>query len=210
MHLKGHGRCTQRFNLKSMRKYTTWTDCVVRKYDLCKKAPSWNIFIMWKQTGGEDVVRNMEQTNASSVNTRGLSSGKFTIDLHGKEMGWVMGPQSWPLQWRKRAQPLDYFQTDRSEHRGKVYSWKEKTLIKNRLEALGNRIPFSGKNIEALLVPDPGHPPGWRRRQHHFGLGAVFLVGCSGLCARQAPVWSTPSGCLCVWGPPLTCLQRGT
>lgn len=155
MHLKGHGRCTQRFNLKSMRKYTTWTDCVVRKYDLCKKAPSWNIFIMWKQTGGEDVVRNMEQTNASSVNTRGLSSGKFTIDLHGKEMGWVMGPQSWPLQWRKRAQPLDYFQTDRSEHRGKVYSWKEKTLIKNRLEALGNRIPFSGKNIEALLVPDP-------------------------------------------------------
>lgn len=41
-----------------------------------------------------------------------------------------MGPQSWPAQWRKKAQPLNYFQTDRSEHRGKANSWKEKTLVK--------------------------------------------------------------------------------
>lgn len=96
-----------KWNLKSTQKYTTWTDRVVRKYDLYKKAPSWKIFIIWYQTGtgGEDMLGNMVQTNASNVNTRGLSSGKFTIDLQGKQMGWVMGPQSWPLQWRKRAQP---------------------------------------------------------------------------------------------------------
>lgn len=90
-------------DLKSTQIYTTWTDRVVRKYDLCRKAPSWNIFIMWEQagTGGQDVVGNTVPTNTSNVNTCGLSSGRFTIDQRGKQMGRVMGPQSWPLQGRK-------------------------------------------------------------------------------------------------------------
>lgn len=167
---------------------------------------------MWKQTfkGGEDVVWNAVQTNTSNVNIRGLSSGKFTIDLQGKQMGWVMGPQSWPLQWRKRAQPLDYFQTDRSEHRGKVYSWKEKTLVKkkkNRLEALGNRNPFSWKKDRGIVSSWPWHPPGWRRHQHRFGLRAAFLGLVWSVCPTESCVVHPPLVVCLVWGPPLTRFQ---
>lgn len=90
-------------DLKSTQIYTMWTDRVVRKYDLCRKAPSWNIFIMWEQagTGGQDVVGNTVPTNTSNANTCGLSSSRFTIDQRGKQVGRVMGPQSWPLQGRK-------------------------------------------------------------------------------------------------------------
>lgn len=60
-----------------------------------------------------------------------LSSSKLTIDLPSKQKPWVTGPQSQPHHWRKRAQPLDYFQPDRSDHRGKVCSLKENVLPKN-------------------------------------------------------------------------------
>lgn len=105
MHLKVHYQCMQALKLKE-----THHTCDLQRLNgtlkankntqhgliallenmiFAKKAPSWKIFIMWKQTGtgGEDVLGNMVQTNASNVNTRGLSSGKFTIDLQGKQMG---------------------------------------------------------------------------------------------------------------------------
>lgn len=68
----------------------------------------------------------------------------------------------------------------------------EDTRKKNRLDALGNRNPFFWKKDWGISSSEPWHPPGWRRHLHRFGLGAVFLMGWSGLCAQQTPVWSTP------------------
>lgn len=166
----------------------------------------------WKQTGAgrEDVVGNMVSINVFNVKTTVVypAASSLLICAVNKCVEW-WGHEAWPLLWRKRAQPLDYFQTDRSEHRGKVYSWKEKTLTrKNRVHAHGNKNAFlSKKRWRHCYFPTLTST--WMEETPTSDWsGAVMLVGCSGMCATQTPVWSAPSGGVSVClGDPLTCLQ---
>lgn len=112
----------------------------------------------WK--GGRGRKHGMNK-RAQRENTPGLSSGKFTIDLYGKQVRWVMGPQISPRRWRKRAQPLDYFQPARQiRAQGKSLQLEgENTRKKIGLMHGGIEILYPGKKIEALLLPDPAPPP---------------------------------------------------
>lgn len=121
------------WDLKSKQIYTRWTDRVVRKCDLCQKAPPWNIFLMWEQTGRGGEERRYKQTPLTwtpvvypAASSRSISTEKKCVEWWGHRAGLFRGGKE--LSHWTISRQTDLSTGEKSNAGRRRHSWKTHSL----------------------------------------------------------------------------------